>query len=747
VSVEQQSHAWRGPRAPGAGTGGAEGAAWGQASEPFGLARALERFGPWALLLSVVAAAAALAAAYGLRIHGLVIFDETLSVVGGRYINQFPNALFETSIGVFPRGPERLTPLLLALGNTLSGHTGTQLQISHVLIALGYAAAAIPSYGIARLVGLGRWWAVGAGALAVCTPLLVFGTTLLNTSLSLLTAAIALWAYLRCLLRPSWQADALAILATGLMASARVSYGGLGVALLIAIVVQAWRDARPRARAPKLLLDHWLLLAVALAALVYVAVRGAGVASGYGGVSASPFFSGIWNNLRYTFGQLSVAYALAPFAIAVAWVVRAALRSRERAIGAFATLAIATFVVLAYVNQGGDLEPRYIVALLPLTAVAVVAPLARRELRWLEVGIAGLLVARAVATTQTQEDIEGFAHFLATTDTWFADVWLGRTGTYLPLGASAILNLITVGAAAVAVALAVAAKRARRHWTWIAGVVIVATAATGFIGAWYSASKFAPSVAGLSTIQPWLRPASFAQAAFVDERVHQPVGVLDYMTNQPGIPQQWTSIELFNGRVRATVRIDGQSSGFNCCFHTGTILGMHIDQNTGAVTVTGGALPPYLLSAAQWTPGALVTELLTTSPFTNPAVSVERVVSPARAAWTGPGVPADGWGIPGQTMRLRVFPAALASLRRPCLDLALTAPPLPATGALGVTAGRIHVTIPPRVTVSADVPLARAARRPQDILIQASRSGIRSDGAHATVGLWDVRVAPCPATG
>jgi hypothetical protein len=695
------------------------------------------------LLLSATAAAA-LATIWGLRIHGIVIFDETLNVLGGRYIDHhFPHAVFEGAGAIFTRGPERLTALLFAAGNRLSGRTATQLKTAHVLLAIAYAATVIPTYAIARLIALGRWWAAGAGALAVCTPFLVFGATLLNTSLSLLTAAIALWAYLRCVLNPSWHTDAVAVLATGLMATARVSYGALGVALVIAVVVQAWRDQPGRHAFARLLRDHWLLLGVTALAVAYLAIHGVSQASGYAGVSATPSISAIWEHLRNGAGQLAVAFALAPFAIALAWVARGAIRPYDRPAGGFATLVLATALALAYVNQSGSLEPRYTVALLPLVAVAVAAPLARRELRWVEVGLAGLLTARAVSTTQSTPNLEGFAHFWDTTGTWFADVWLGRARLYLHLDSTEAVTLVTVGAAALAAALAFVVQRARRHWQWIAGGVLVATAAIGFIGAWYSAAKLVPALPGLSTESPRLHPANFAQVAFVDEHARGPVGVLDYLTHDAGVPQQWTALEMFNGRIQGTIRIDGQSSGFTCCLGTGSLLGLSIDQNTGVVSVAGGTLPPYLVSVPQWTPGAVVTELVTTSPITYPPASVERTIFPPRAAWTGPGVPPDGWGEAGKPLRLRVFPAALVSLRRPCLYATLTAPPQPASGVLRVTAGSTRVAIPPGATIAAQAPLSAGATRPQDVLIRASRSGVGTDGARVTIGLSGVRVAPC----
>jgi hypothetical protein len=740
-----RSRTWGGTKARTATVDRAQGRTAGaEVSERARAREALDRFGPWCVLLLSATAAAALAAIWGLRIHGIVIFDETLNVIGGRYIDQhFPHALFEAAGGIFPRGPERLTASLFAAGNRLSGQTATQLKAAHVLLAIAYAATTIPTYAMARLIGLGRWWAAGAGALAVCTPFLLFGATLLNTSLSLLTAAIALWAYLRCLLKPSWRTDAVAVLATGLMATARVSYGGLGVVLVIAVVIQAWRDQPGRGGLTRLLRDHWLLLGVAALAVVYLGVHGLSQASGYAGVSATPSLSAIWAHLRNGTGQLAVAFALAPFAIALAWVVRAAIRPYDRPTGAFATLALTSGLALAYINQFGDLEDRYTVALLPIVAVAVAAPLARRELRWLEVGLAGLLTARAVSTTQSTPDLEGFSHFVYTTDTWFADVWIGRARLYLHLGSTEAVTLVTVGAAALATALAVVAQRARRHWQWVAGVVLVATAAVGFMGAWYSAAKLVPPLPGLSTESPRLHPASFAQAAFVDEDARAPVGVLDYLTHDPGVPQQWTGVEMFNGRIQATVRINGQSSGFTCCLGTGRLMGLSIDQNTGAVAVAGGNLPPYLVSVPGWTPGAVVTELITTSPVTYPLVSLERTVLPPRAAWTAPGVPADGWGEPGKPLRLRVFPAALVSLQRPCLYAAVTAPPVPASGVLLVAAGSTRVAIPPGAAVAARVPLAAGSNRPQDVLIRASRSGVRADGARVTVGLSGVRVASC----
>jgi hypothetical protein len=717
------------------------------AGEHPGFTRALD-LGPAVALLGAAVVAALLAAIYGLRIRGIVIFDETLNVVGGRYIDHhFPQALFQPDGGVFQRGPERLSALLLATSNLLSRHTATQIEIAHIVFAIAYAAAAIPTYAMARLLGLGRWWAAAAGALVVCTPLLLFGATLLNTSLSLLTASIALWAYLRCLVAPGWRTDALAVLATGLMATARVSYGGLGLALVIAVALQAWRAARggsSRSAASQLLRDHWLLLGVAGAVVAYLLVHGMGQASGYAGVSAMPSLSAIWDHMRLSMGQLAVAYALAPFAIAIAWVLRSALRPGDRATGAFAVLVLACFLVLSYINQDGDLETRYIVALLPLAAVAVVAPFARRELRSLEVAVAGLLVARAVATTQSTQALGGFVHFWGTTDAWYANAWLGRTTLYTGLSASTADTALTLAAALLAVALAALSRRAGRRWPWIAGAVLVATAVAGFAGAWYSAAKLVPSLPGLSTDDPALHPRDFSQAAFVDEHVHAPVGVLDYLTHEPGLPQQWTAIEMFNGRVQATVRVNRRSSGYTCCSNNGALFGLTIEQDTGVVTVTGGTLPRYLLSTTQWMPGGLVTEPIVTSPVTDPTVSLVRTVLPLRVAWTGPGVPADGWGAPGQTLRLRVFPTAPVN-RRQCLNVALTAPSIPDTGTLGVSAGALRVSIRPGETALARLPLMPGDRRAQDVLIRTDRSGIRSDGARVTVGLSNVHVGPCAA--
>jgi hypothetical protein len=705
--------------------------------------RTARRVGPWAALLAAIGGAATLATVYGLRVRGIVIFDETLNVVGGRYIYQhFPGALTQ-SVGVFTRGPERLTALLLAGGDDLSAHTGTQMVAAHVLVATAYAAAALPTYAIARLVGLGRWWAAGAGALAVGTPLLLFGVTLLNTSLSLLTTAIASWVYFWCLLRPRWYADALCILVTGLMATARVSYGGLGAVLLIAIVVQAWRDA-PGWRAPlRLLRDHWLLLGGAAATVLYLHVHGVTQVSGYGNVTAVPNTAAIWENLRTSIGKLAVAYALAPFAIGVAWVIRTVARPSDRRTGAFATLALATWLGLAYVNQNGDLEDRYIVALLPLAAVAVVAPLAKRQVRWLECGILGLIMARAVATTESGPSPVGFAHFFATTDTWFANVWLGRARLYLPIAASSVLTVLTVGAALLASAIAALMQRTQRYWQPIGALTLVLTAALGFLGAAYSASKLVPSLPGLSTENPALHATSFSQDAFVDEHVHAPVGVLDYITDEAGVPQQWTGVEMFNSQITSTVRIDGQSSGFTCCLRTGTLLGLGINQLNGEVTVVGGSLPPYLLTVPRWTPGALMSELVMTSPVTDPPVSIERPLLPLRAAWTAPGVPPDGWGLPGQLLRIQVFPTAVSGLPRPCLDVMLTAPPTPPTGALLVNAGSVAITLRPSGSAPAQIPLTPRAARPQDVVIRTSRSGVRATGAPGTVGLADVRISEC----
>ncbi|WP_205696687.1 hypothetical protein [Conexibacter sp. SYSU D00693] len=608
--------------------------------------------------------------------------DEYLSVLGSRQIAADPiKGIFATSYG--DRGPERLTGILLWIAQAWPGPTAADFQAGRVLIALCGALVAVPTYLLARGVGLGRWLAVATGAVAVVTPWAVFGETFLNTVPGLLMCTLLFHAMWRSTVRPSIGADAW-VLATALLATAaRVSSIAFVLALALAIPVTAWRD-RPAdvdrrtwlRRLPLVVArQHPLLAGVGLLGALALAVRGqAGVIGGYGSqiTDQSIELGRLGDQAFEVLGRLAPTVAVIIAVFGVVWLAREVVHPRGRETGAFAVVALGVFVAYSYVFYTATLEDRYVTPLLPLLVVAAARPLATGEVGWVGAAIGGAVVARAVAVGGPQTNEFPYAAFIDAGSIFLKRVVEGRVSNVVGGGSLTVL-LLALAALAVGLALLVARRPARR--AVVAGVVLALVTVHGAVAGTYAMNRYT-DLAG--------RPGtSFAALSFADEEVgvDGPVAVFGSPVGGGDVRQRLLEVNYFNRSARATLLLDDVEQRNFCCAPNPTgNTAVVADERTGAVRVVrqeGAPLPRWYVAPTGFARLAFDGVWRAQSP--SAAALVER--DPRRPlqlayAFLDGTFEDDGWSRGAEPMRLRAFPASVGGTSRRCVQMIVTAPPL-----------------------------------------------------------------------
>jgi len=236
------------------------------------------------------------------------------------------------------------------------------------LNALAMSLAAVPVYLLARRLGLGASFALGAAALAVLSPDLLFASFLLADPIAYPLVLTALYLGVRALERPTRKAQFAFVVVAGLAAFARIQYAVLPIAFLCAaLLVERGRVRR-----------YWPTAALlALPGVAVVALGTSRVLGYYSSIGHDhvPIVSALkWAAidsmmLFYSAGWILVPGALVGLALAL-------VRPRTRVESAFGALAIfltgGVFVEAAiYAARGSTrYQERYLFALLPLVALA-----------------------------------------------------------------------------------------------------------------------------------------------------------------------------------------------------------------------------------------------------------------------------------------------------------------------------------------------------------------------------------------
>jgi len=701
-------------------------------------------------LAVVVALAALVIARYGLDYH-VRQNDELNAIIGARFLELgFPEHLL-SRVGYGDRGPERLTAWYIALTNRLATTTAGDFQVGHVAMALAWAAIAIPVHALARGLGLGPWAALVPAAMCAGGTWAIFGITFLNTSLGLLTFTVQLYVLWRVTVRPSVPWELAVLGAFALAVAARVGHAPLVLALVPALVVQAWRDRPPGQSAgaflrgaPRVVARRWPVLtaAAALAVVLLVVVGQRGLLGAYGaGLSqVRPEPGRLYEQAQAVLGRSGLATGFLPVALGMPWLVREALRPRDREGGAFAVLGLGTVVILLYVLYTAAIEERYLVVMLPVVALAFARALFARQLSVVAALPFGAWLAwSAERQREFIPEQDPYTFFVSPGATFLRRVVVNRVDLILPTDVGATRTAIFAGAALLAGGVALAVTRGpSRARTAVVAATGVAVVAWGVVAGTYAMGKFTREAA--FSFRTW------DGLTFVDAKAG-PDGSVGLIADDPPVPgadQKYYDIAYFNRAVSRTVAVDGVFN-FTCCPPALVEpLQAQTDRRTGAVRVTGGVVPDLLALPMGFRPYGFNTERLATG---EPGFALERRRGPLALSFVAPArdTEPDGWARAGDPLRRRVFPAAAGAGAGPaCWTAMLTAPaiadgPIRYVGHAGArrVTGRLH----PREVAPVSVPLAD--REAVSLRIRTSRAGALDDGRRVSLLATDEHVEPC----
>lgn len=656
---------------------------------------------------------------FGLRIHGLAIFDEKFAVEGARWLHGSSARLFDAhSYG--DRGVERLTAVLLVPALWLFNSTAHQFVFDHLVMSVLFALQAVPAFLLVRGLGAGLRWSLFGAALAVFGPWAIYGTVFLNNAPAACAAAFALWAMWRSVTSPSPWWDALALAFVGLAALSRVSSAILVLALPVAIVVQVIIVRRPRD-----LLKHWVLWVVGGLGVIWLATGHIHALVGDYPTAVHVTSGVVGERALTTVAHLAAGAGLFAMVLGGAWIVRQLVRPLTPEANAFAVLGLVWFLAIGYVNLASGIDERYeLVLFVPLIVVFAVA-LGRREISLVPVVAMALLVWFALHKHGDIGYVQPSDYLTWPSREWLSRVWLNRAQYNLHIGRSTAIDLIGIAVVAVTVALALLRGRWRER-------LVLGVAAFAFVFA-LGGSAWAMKKLGNAE-----RPqASFAGVTFVDSltggKRTDPLGSTS--ETNPAIPHLWDEVKFFNGSIQHPISLEGKVYDL-CCAPVGGDQVATVDHRTGAITSPD--LPEFITTVPEWLPAGFATDLVFQSSAYAPTVRLERLRRPARAAWISLGFDLNGWVRPRVKATLRVFPAG-APGSPACLRATLAAP---RDKAAHWTIGSASGVVPAGGARRVDIPLHGTA--PNDLTVRSRPLGTDPlTGQPGFIGLSGMRLVKC----
>lgn len=293
--------------------------------------------------------------------------------------------------------PALLDPLLTA-PLWLIGDVEDSYRLVQTFHALAMSLAAVPVFLLAQRLGLGLRWALGAAALAVASPDLVYASSTLADAVAYPLALAATYAAVRAIDEPTRRAQLAFLGIAGLATLARIQYVILPLVLLLAATVAA----RGRVR----LVTHRFrptLVAVVAAVVAVLALGPARVLGAYAGVAGElgdVASIASWFGLSGFLLTGATGIALVPGAVlGLALGLRRPLEPVEAAFAAFVAVLGGALLLEAAVVSSFDsrrFHERYLVVLIPLALPAFALCLRRRCDRRHTLAVAA--IAAGVAT-------------------------------------------------------------------------------------------------------------------------------------------------------------------------------------------------------------------------------------------------------------------------------------------------------------------------------------------------------------
>jgi len=273
--------------------------------------------------------------------------------------------------GGSPHFPALLEPILVS-PSWLVGDPELAYRLTQGLHALAMSLAAVPVYLLCRRLGLGKWFALGAGVFAVVSPDLFYVSFVLAEPIAYPLALAAIYLAVRVLDAPTRRTQIALVAACGLATFARIQYVVLPAAFVLAALVVERGDVRRVVS--RLRVSLALFAAPALLALGLGPSRVLGYYSGISRLQTDPVRIAHWLAtdsmlLAYASGCVLVPGALVGLAFAL-------MRPAARVERAFAAVAAAVGAGLLgetalYASNAQNLahfQERYLLCLIPLAA-------------------------------------------------------------------------------------------------------------------------------------------------------------------------------------------------------------------------------------------------------------------------------------------------------------------------------------------------------------------------------------------
>lgn len=672
-----------------------------------------------------------------------VFIDEFLAISFGRSIAADPSLLDSNALA---RGPERLVSLITALTVEASGSPSRQMWLLHAVMALCQGLVAVPVWLAGRELGLSRWAAVVAAAIAAGGGFAMYGVTTLNQSVGLLCATTMLWAMVRALRRPGLVSDLLVLAALAATALARLGWAPLVIALVPGALAAAW-FGRPAgeglsgwlsALPARLVRRHPVLVPMLALGVLVAVVSGPSTLLGgehYGGVALDAHIEldTLWDNARRHFSHLAIGLALVPFILAIPLLVRDLAKPPDATSGGFAWMVLGLLVVFSYIHYTAVAEDRYLAVVAPPLALAGVLAVFRRPPPIWAVLVSGLLTARLVATSYAWPPVGPYDFFIAPTSVFFERIVVGNVLGRLPFlhgNRPTIALLAALGAALVLVAVARRPNLRTPVGLSAAAFVLCGVLAFQVFAAEYPARKFVEAV-GMPDVPT--RDINFIDRAADGGRV-EPLAV-------DGLVDRDLFDQLF------FLRTYNRTLGTGMAVIRGPLAPgapppsppvVQVDWRTGDAGVTG-EVPDLLLEKPGFNAVGFSGTFLPGSTY-YPFAALERLNRPLDTLWIARGDSVQGYPQRGRPLRLRIFPP---TDRRTCVRGLVAVNPIAdrpsryrLAGALQTLRGVVRPGAPKEFT--ARVPGGRPTT-----LVLRSAAGRLPDGSLLGPSLFNLTVAEC----
>jgi glycosyltransferase involved in cell wall biosynthesis/4-amino-4-deoxy-L-arabinose transferase-like glycosyltransferase len=432
-------------------------------------------------------------------------------------------------------------PLLLSPAYALFGSVTDAYLWERVVNALAMCSVVFPTYLLARRV-VRPGAALAAAALAVAIPSMIYVGTLMTENVFYPVFAWLAYALVLALERPTLRRQLVLLALCALAFLTRAQAVALIAAALTAPLVLAWIERGRQRRLAAWRLTYGVVGVAALLAIVVEVARGRSPSQVLGGYSVTATHGSyhLWPALRwivYHVAALDLSLFVLPFAALIVLV--ASARHLDRALRVFAAAA-ATLTVWLVIEVGvfasqwsQRIEERNLLYLAPLFLIALFAWIERGQPRPPRAAVAAAGVAAALPGTIP---FLGLMNINAQSDTPFIYPWW-----YLGDGPVGRANVALV-AVAVSVALAAAFLWLSRRYA----PVLPALVAVGFFVTWLPLQLWNHSFANLSSAS--YSTGITAERGWIDHKVGRNADVTLVWTGEN--PYRGWENEFWNRSLR-----------------------------------------------------------------------------------------------------------------------------------------------------------------------------------------------------